>query len=78
MTNSCCCSLAGTASCRTCRNNPYADLNPSSIPLFSDGMVLELLILAFANKDEFLRRTDAMFEQYPILKKEYEKTCKAG
>ena len=62
--------------CRTCRNNPNADLNPPPIPLFSDGLVLELLMLAFANKDEFLRRMDAIFKQYPMLKREYEKFVK--
>lgn len=25
----CCCSLAGTAACRTCSNNPFADLSHS-------------------------------------------------
>lgn len=26
--SSCCCSLAGTAACRSCSNNPYADFPP--------------------------------------------------
>ncbi len=25
----CCCSLAGTAACRSCSNNPYADFPPT-------------------------------------------------
>lgn len=27
--SSCCCSLAGTAACRSCSNNPYADFPPT-------------------------------------------------
>ena len=41
--------------------------------LITEGLIAELLLLAFTNKDMFRQKVNDIFDQYPYIKKQYER-----
>lgn len=41
--------------------------------LITKGLIAELVLLAHTNKDMFHKRVNDIFEQYPYIKKQYER-----
>ena len=55
--SSCCCSLAGTAACRHCKNNPFADDYEVHKPvIYSTSTNLLPLILTKSQLGELINR----------------------
>ena len=58
--STCCCSLAGTAACKTCTNNPNADLSNLKVTMIWSGSNLVETILSrpLTNADRIRSMTD--------------------
>lgn len=48
----------------------------SGMILITEGLIAELLLLAHTDKDMFRQRVSDIFDQYPYIKKQYEKFIK--
>lgn len=62
--SSCCCSLAGTAACRYCTNNPYAETPPpvrTYTTIVTDGV---LITGQKTNADRIRQMTDKELARY--------------
>lgn len=64
MMSSCCCSLAGTAACWTCTNNPYAE-TPPPVRTYTTRVTDKVLITGVqTNADRIRAMTDEELAEF--------------
>lgn len=66
--SACCCSLAGTAACRTCSNNPYAETPPPVRTYTTIATDAVLITGRKTNADRIRQMTDEELAEFLVMR----------